>query len=169
MEKLTEFPIVSIPPGLVVCCPPFDPLPWDEKLFEVSNLPMVQATTHSFLYIPLDMGRVMGKTQKAIDASGMGLKDRYLILSKDVSPFKAHHHFLVAGPVPGQRNLLQSGSFLTKVFEGPYQEIPRWIGEMKSFVEKEGHIMKGIWTFYTTCPGCAKKYGKNYVVLLAEI
>jgi len=23
--------------------------------------------------------------------------------------------------------------------------------------------------FYTTCPKCAKKYGKNYVVILAEV
>jgi hypothetical protein len=23
--------------------------------------------------------------------------------------------------------------------------------------------------FYTTCPKCAKKYGKNYVVILAQI
>jgi hypothetical protein len=23
--------------------------------------------------------------------------------------------------------------------------------------------------WYTTCPKCAKKYGKNYVVILAEI
>mgnify|MGYP003526130734 CR=1 FL=1 len=28
---------------------------------------------------------------------------------------------------------------------------------------------KSAWFFYTTCPKCAKAYGKNYVVGIAEL
>ena len=26
-----------------------------------------------------------------------------------------------------------------------------------------------MYMWYTTCPGCAKKYGKNYVVIISEV
>ncbi|MGE5758418.1 MAG: hydrolase [Sideroxydans sp.] len=29
--------------------------------------------------------------------------------------------------------------------------------------------MRKLYFYYTTCPKCAKKYGKNYVVILAEV
>jgi hypothetical protein len=29
--------------------------------------------------------------------------------------------------------------------------------------------MQTLYCYYTTCPKCAKKYGKNYVVLLAKV
>jgi hypothetical protein len=45
----------------------------------------------------------------------------------------------------------------------------KWIKEMKLFVQSRGEQMKKLYFFYTTCPACAKAYGKNYTVLLAEI
>lgn len=29
--------------------------------------------------------------------------------------------------------------------------------------------IKEVYMWYTTCPKCAKKYGKNYVVVIGEI
>ncbi len=40
---------------------------------------------------------------------------------------------------------------------------------MKLFVQSKNKKLKKFYFYYTTCPKCAKKYGKNYVVLLAEI
>jgi hypothetical protein len=40
---------------------------------------------------------------------------------------------------------------------------------MKRFVKSKGKDAKKFYFFYTTCPACAKVYGKNYVVILAEI
>jgi hypothetical protein len=40
---------------------------------------------------------------------------------------------------------------------------------MKAYVESEGKEFKDLYFFYTTCPNCAKVYGKNYVVLLAAV
>jgi len=62
-----------------------------------------------------------------------------------------------------------SGMFLCKVFEGPYQNMRKWIEEMKAFVTAKGHALGKMYFYYTTCPKCAKKYGKNYVAILAQI
>jgi hypothetical protein len=62
-----------------------------------------------------------------------------------------------------------SGTFLTKVFEGPYQNAGKWAQEMIKFVESRGQTFKKLYFSYTTCPKCAKAYGKNYVVLFAQI
>ena len=61
------------------------------------------------------------------------------------------------------------GTFLSKVFEGPYSQTGKWIKEMKAYVESKGKELKELYLYYTTCPNCAKVYGKNYVVLLAAV
>ena len=62
-----------------------------------------------------------------------------------------------------------SGTFLTKVFEGPYKDAGKWVKEMKDYVQSKGREIKKMYFFYTTCPSCAKFYGKNYTVILAQV
>ncbi len=45
----------------------------------------------------------------------------------------------------------------------------KWAKEMTSYVSEKGHTIKQLYFYYTTCPKCAKAYGKNYVVLLAQV
>jgi hypothetical protein len=40
---------------------------------------------------------------------------------------------------------------------------------MKSFVKSREKAIQRLYFFYTTCPKCSKKYGKNYVVILAQL
>jgi len=75
----------------------------------------------------------------------------------------------VSRDVPGATMANISGTFLCKAFEGPYQNIHKWIAEMKTFVQSRGKDIRTLYFYYTTCPKCAKKYGKNYVVILAQI
>ena len=62
-----------------------------------------------------------------------------------------------------------SGDYLTRVFEGPFKKMPEWENEMTSLVESRGRKINKMYYFYTTCPKCAKVYGKNYVVGVAEL
>ena len=62
-----------------------------------------------------------------------------------------------------------SGTYLSKVFEGPYRNMRTWIKEMDEYVKGQDKKTKKLLFFYTTCPKCAKRYGKNYVVLLAQV
>ncbi len=54
------------------------------------------------------------------------------------------------------------------VFEGPYSRAGKWAGEMAALLKEQGRPLKKLYFWYTTCPKCAKVYGKNYVVLVAE-
>ncbi|MEK7611126.1 MAG: hydrolase [Patescibacteria group bacterium] len=43
------------------------------------------------------------------------------------------------------------------------------VKEMGTFVTAKGKQIKKLYFFYTTCPKCAKHYGKNYTVLVAQV
>ena len=73
----------------------------------------------------------------------------------------------VAAEVPGAEMIHLSGDFLTKVFEGPYRDAPKWCAAMSEYVARNGGASGTQYFFYTTCPRCAKHYGKNYVVGVA--
>jgi hypothetical protein len=45
----------------------------------------------------------------------------------------------------------------------------KWVKAMHEHVKAKGRKMKKTYFFYTTCPSCAKYYGKNYVVILAQV
>jgi len=53
---------------------------------------------------------------------------------------------------------------MTRVFEGPYKNARDWYSEMKDYIKQRGKKPEDVYFFYTTCPKCAKYYGKNYVV-----
>lgn len=44
----------------------------------------------------------------------------------------------------------------------PDERVSEWI-------QAQGKQVKRQLMYYTTCPKCAKHYGKNYVVILAEV
>jgi len=71
--------------------------------------------------------------------------------------------------VPGAEMVKLSGNFLGKVFEGPYKDAGKWVEELTQFVDSRGQQIRKCYFFYTTCPKCAKHYGKNYVVGFPEI
>jgi hypothetical protein len=169
LEMFTDIPEMNMDDSETGCCPKFDPTHWDRKVMKLENLRMVKASTRSFIYIPLNMGRVMTKTMKAITNAEADCKDKYLILSQDQSRWRCDHYILVDKEVPGLNNVLFSGTFITMVFEGDYSQIPNWMPLLETQIKEKSAQMKSVYAFYTTCPKCAKHYGKNYVVLFGEI
>ena len=75
----------------------------------------------------------------------------------------------VTNEVYGIENIKFSGTYISKVFDGPYNKVPEWIKEMDTYLSEKGKTAKKYYFYYTTCPNCAKKYGHNYVVALAEL
>ena len=150
------------------CCPRFDPERWNEKTVTWTNAKFVQDRVRSFLHIPLNFGAVMARNCRLIDAAGAKGEEQ-LVVSDENSLWGADVYIGVTRDVPQAKMATLSGTFLCKVFEGPYSNIRSWIKEMQAYVASQGKEMKRLLFFYTTCPRCAKKYGKNYVVLLAQI
>lgn len=150
------------------CCPKFDPAPWDQKQVTWSGKQFVKDHVTSFLHIPLNYGAVMSRNLDAIEAAG-ALPESRMILTDENSLWGADVYFEVTKEIPGRNTVLMSGTFLTKVFEGPFSQIKQWVGEMEHYVKSQGKETGKLYFFYTTCPKCAKKYGKNPVVLLARV
>jgi len=150
------------------CCPRFNPEPWDEKEVTWQDKLFLKDHIRSFLHIPLNMGKVMTRNMEKIEEAG-ALTPEPLVLSDDKSLWGADVYIAVSKEVPGAEMTRVSGTFLTKAFEGPYSNTGKWVGEMKAYVKSEGKELKKLYFFYTTCPKCAKVYGKNYTVILATI
>jgi effector-binding domain-containing protein len=158
------------------CCEPFDPTPWRDTSTDLAqakkivwqNKLFVKDHVTSFFHIPLNMGKKIIKNIKLIEQAGA--KSPYqLMLTDEKSLWGADIYIDVAKEVPGAQMASLSGTFLTKVFEGPYQNVGKWAREIKEYVKNQGKELKKLYFSYTTCPRCAKVYGKNYVVLFAQI
>ncbi len=150
------------------CCPRFDPTPWEGQQLHFRDKPFIKATTVSLFHIPLNMSDMFQSTFKAIkDADAED--EELLVLSRDPSSWSGEHFFSVKKEVPGADNVRLSGDFLTRVFEGPFSQMSTWCKEMEETVAGQGKRLDKLYYFYTTCPNCAKHYGKNYVVAIAQL
>jgi len=150
------------------CCEPFDPFPWQDKEITWQDKLFVKDHITSFLHIPLNMGGKIIKNMGLIAA--VQAKAPYqLMLSDEKSLWGSDIYIDVTKNVPGAQMATISGTFLTKVFEGPYKDAGKWTKEMVNHVAGKGKTLKKLYFSYTTCPKCAKAYGKNYVVLFAQI
>lgn len=150
------------------CCPRFDPEPFEGGRFEWHDEPFVKEHVVSLLHLPLNLGRRMKRANALIEAAS-AQPDVPLILSDEASPWGSELYIHVTKAVPGAEMITLSGTYLTKVFEGPFRNAPKWHSEMVQYVEATCHKLDKILFAYTTCPACAKAYGKNYVVLFARI
>ena len=165
VNKLPKYDMNHNPTG---CCPRFEPQAWDDQELHFKDKLFVKAKTRSFLHIPINMGAVFKKTFGAIEEVRARRDDDFLVLSRDPSAWSGEHYFSVTREVPGQEHAHLTGEYVTKVFEGPYKDVPGWHREMESRIKDQGREAKRIYFFYTTCPKCAKHYGKNYVVAVAQ-
>ncbi len=150
------------------CCKRFNLKPWNKKSVNFKNTLFLKDKVISFFHIPLNFGQVMKRDMEKI-AEVKALAKTPIILSDENSLFGADVYIAVSKKVKGCEIVKIPGTFLSKVFEGHYKNMGKWIKEMQRYVEKKGKKTKKLYFFYTTCPACAKVYGKNYVVLLAKI
>lgn len=150
------------------CCPRFNPEPWQEKEVTFNDKLFVKDHVTSFLHIPLNFGRVMIRSMNKIQKVN-ALAQEPIVLSDEKSLWGSDVYIAVTKDVPEAEMAKISGTFLCKVYEGPYQDVRKWIEDMKVYVTSKSKQMKMIYLYYTTCPKCAKVYGKNYVVILAQI
>jgi len=150
------------------CCEIFNPELWEEKEITWKDKAFVTDHVTSFLHIPLNMGGKIVKNMGLIEKAG-AKSPHQLMLTDEKSLWGADIYIDVSINVPDAQMATISGTFLTKVFEGPYQNAGKWAQEMIKYVDSKGKKLKKLYFSYTTCPKCAKAYGKNYVVLFAQI
>jgi hypothetical protein len=163
MPALNHVPVIDTSKSTTGCCTLIDPKEWDQQTFTFKDKLFAKASVRSFMHMPLNMGSVMTKTQAAIDAANARVDD-FLVLSDEVSSWRSDQYFAVGGEVPGLEMAKLSGTYLTKVFNGPFLEAAQWYTQLQDYARSKGKEPKKTYFFYTLCPKCAKAYGKNYVV-----
>jgi hypothetical protein len=166
INVLPEFDMSDNPTN---CCPRFNPEGWDEQELHFKDKLFVKTTTRSVFHLPLNIGLVFPRVFKAIEDVDAQDMHQFIVLSRDASAWLGEHFFSVTKDVPGQTMVRMTGDYLTRVFEGPYRNIPKWERQMQDYVSGKGKEVGQTYFFYTTCPKCAKYYGKNYVVAVSEV
>jgi hypothetical protein len=154
------------------CCPPFDPKPWDGITHEWKDKPFITDSIPQFMHVPLPgtMARMMKRITKKAEELGIATDEKnFLLLAHDPSPWKSVFYLAVTKDHPQANVTKLSGKYLSRVFDGPYNMIPTYIRETEISVKAENYSALKYYFYYTTCPKCAKKYGHNYIVVLAEV
>ena len=150
------------------CCPKFDPALWDDKTFEWSNKKFIKDKVKTAFYAPLNFAGVIKRMNEKVEKAGAQIPD-WLCLSDHTSKWNMDLYLAVDRDIPDAENVMFSGKFLIKVYEGDFKDTGKWCKDFESLAKKKGMAVKKWYMWYTTCPACAKKYGKNYVVIVAEV
>ena len=150
------------------CCERFDPAPWDGKTEQWDGKLFMKGRVRAFMHIPLNFGGVCARMVQAAEAAGAVDKTAPW-LSDENSLWGSDLYIGVTQDVPGQQMTRLSGRFMFKVYEGPYRDMPKWLADFKRHLKGSGNEFSKLFAWYTTCPKCAKVYGKNYVVLVAQL
>ena len=150
------------------CCPQFNPEPWNGKIHEWKDKMFIKGKVFTLFYIPMNFGGVIKKMMKKIDGADATCAD-WMGLSEHTSKWNMDVYVAVDKKIPDAENVTLSGKFLSKVYEGPFKDTKKWCEDFETYAKSEKLKMGKQYMWYTTCPKCAKKYGKNYVVLLARV
>ncbi|MDD5778440.1 MAG: hypothetical protein PHU95_03215 [Candidatus Thermoplasmatota archaeon] len=150
------------------CCPPFDPKPWDGTVIEWNHKKFIKGTVITLFYMPVNFGRVITRLNEKVERAQAKIPD-WLCLSDHTSKWNMNLYLAVDKEVPDAENLTLSGKFLSKVYEGPFKDTGTWCADFQEYAQKRGCDVTKWYMWYTTCPRCAKKYGKNYVVIIGQI
>lgn len=155
------------------CCPKFNVVKWDKKTFVWENKKFIKDSIPEFFHIPLSsmISKKISRMCKAIEKNEAASPDKKdtLILFRDPTPFKGEIYISVEKNIPSENNVEISGDFVSRVFDGGYSNIPRFVKEMDRYLEEIGKKAKDYYIHYAYCPKCAKKFENNYMILFAKI
>lgn len=150
-----------------ICCPKFDPLLWDGVEHLWTDKLFIKDKVNTFMHMPLNFSGAMVRLSKALDAAGAESPE-WLCLSDHRTKWAMDLYLAVDREIPGAQNMKLSGKLISKVFEGSYNKTGSWIKDFEKYALEKGIALEKKYLWYTTCPKCAKKYGKNYVVILGQ-
>ncbi|RPJ74376.1 MAG: hypothetical protein EHM20_10700 [Alphaproteobacteria bacterium] len=154
------------------CCNQFNPSLWDEKTHHWTDKLFLKDSFPQIFHFPLPTmyKRTINRLWKQVQqADAAPERNEFLLLAHDPTPWKAVLYMLVKHEVPRANNVRLSGTFISKVFNGPFYKIPQYLREMEEYLTKQNTSAVKYYFYFATCPACAKKYGYNYIVAFAEV
>lgn len=152
------------------CCPAFDRVPWDGTRHRWTGRLFARTTVPQILHIPLGLPGRMRRLMERIERAGaMPASDASLVLMRELSPWRSEILVALATEVPGLASVRLSGTFLTKVFDGPYRDAPVWMAETDAALAQVGERAQRHYLRYAYCPKCARRFGHNFVTVFAQL
>jgi hypothetical protein len=154
------------------CCAQFNPDPWQKVTHQWKDKPFLMDTVPQFLHMPLPgvyrrtLTRMWERAKTL--AAAPDIKD-FLLLAYDPSPWKSELYVALTRRVPEPDVVGLSGTYVSMVFDGPFSDVPKYIKQMDGYLQTRSQKSKKYFFYFTTCPKCAKKYGHNYIVALAQV
>ena len=136
--------------------------------FPARALKRFKKTSYLADKMPFNFGKVITKMLAEIEKAGAKAED-WMGLSDHTSKWNMDLYVEVDREIPGAENVSLSGKFFSKVYEGAFKETGQWCKDFETLVKSKGMEIKKLYMWYTTCPKCVKKYGKNYVVVIGKI
>ena len=150
------------------CCPEFNPAPWDDKTLVWENKKFIKDSVRTFFFMPVNFSRVMKRLDEKVSKAGAQMPD-WLCLSDHTSKWNMDVYLAVDKEVSDAKNTTMSGKFFSKVYEGPFQDTGKWCKDYETVAKSKGFNIHKWYMWYTTCPKCARKYGKNYVAIMSQV
>lgn len=150
------------------CCPQIDPTYWDDKVLQWDNRKFIKDRVRTFLFMPIHFGGVMRSLDAKVRQAGATMPDS-ICLSDHTSKWGMDVYLAVDKEIPDASNVTLSGKFYSRVYEGPFKDTRKWCKDFEEKAKARGLTIKKWYMWYTTCPKCAKRYGKNHVVILTEV
>lgn len=156
-------------PSETGCCPRFQPETFDEKELQLEDRRFIKDRVRCLFNMPLGFGKAMMRTMEKVEKVNAYTPEPPLVLADHTSRWNMDLYYEVVKEIPGAENVVLEGTYLSKVFEGPFKDARKWCDQMAVWVKSQGREATKNLMYYTTCPRCAKVYGKNYVVILAAV
>lgn len=150
------------------CCPPFEPEAWQNRTHRWDRKKFLKDKVLCLMFMPIGFGHTMKRVMAKLDAAKAQCPD-WLCLSDHTSRWNMDVYLAVDRDIPGAAVVELEGRFFSRVYEGPFSDTGKWCKDFGEQATTENLRIGKQYMWYTTCPKCAKKYGKNYVVILGKI
>lgn len=152
------------------CCPKLNINLWENKTHIWKNKLFLKGEIKQIFHIPINLNKVINEMFSKIKTNNIAPSNKdFLMLFYDPSPWKSEVYMTITKKIKTEAITTLSGTFVSKVFEGKYNDIPKWIAQMnKHFASKEIKVIK-YYFHWAYCPKCAKKHQHNYCVAFAQI
>jgi len=137
------------------CCKRLFPVEWDKKEVVWRDKPFFSSRYRAFLHVPINIGKKIAESMEIIKEAGLSAEP--MVLSRNSTMWGAEILIPVSKKDNRFRTELVTGRFLTRLFEGHYADLKKWIKETKKYAEEKGLTSKEFIFWYATCPKCAKK------------
>lgn len=152
----------------IECCPEFNPNDWQDKILDWDNKLFIKENVFTLFYIPINFGGTMKKLDKLATKSNAKVLDN-ICLSDHTSKWKMEVLLAVDKKIENAQNIELSGKYYCRIYEGNFKETGNWCKDYEAIKAAKGYKANKLFMWYTTCPKCAKKYGKNYVGIISKI